>query len=777
MNIPPHNQDAPSESPVSSESKASKTRASGEKHDVFISFASEDMQQCRQIYKFLARIKKAKKNTDGAVSGDAATGPRSQEEFVRPWFSSAPGGIEPGDPFPRRIADKIDEAECFVLLLSKYSLNKTWVLDELEYANNRRRQNKIRLLIFRLDNCDISQSEGRVTLARIEKVNQNVENWKNDRRKLAHCVRRALSKGTDTPKPSLIERFMDWSQKFLTRARRETLKVGLPMLVGIIIGLALVIYASQHVLRDIISKVSHALITPAQPPLPLLRVSDDTEPKGDGITTLHTPHISGTATPGTSAELLVDGKVVETDGPVRVAANGKYTLHLAEPLGDGTHDVQVRVANLIGNFSDPSPKLSLKIVPEQRPPPERTDGVIEISTSGVRAYGANLISRDGAPYQVANDVSPLTKSTEAVKREINYKLHFTPGARQFDPLSVQAVTEGVQELLSILEENKIPRERVWVVISSGVRLLAKTDVDACLADLTEQVRKKIGNDTSIEAIRPDQETGFLLKEVLRQREMDLKDDRLTSKPEAGDAVAIDLGSGNLKGAYYNPGHGSVGDNELEHAPGITEYIPGTVTFTQSALVDAAIPSNAEERLARSEELRKNAATLIRGPLQRAYAVIPMLVQSKSVFLTGGAAWAMCRIARPDVDLSERFVIIGPDDFQRFRARVITEGQGLFDYPPDPTQQINTGDFAKFYQNMPTGIKTARNVERYQKQLTAIKKTFNRLQLLAAAEILNEMDRTLHLHAEGRVLYFCNDATFDWLASYLVEKVNQRKRPN
>ena len=94
---------------------------------------------------------------------------------------------------------------------------------------------------------------------------------------------------------------------------------------------------------------------PSPPTLVLDSVSD-TGIQGDGKTSDNTPTLSGTAGPGATVSLFIDG----SSSPVTVVADssGNWTYTPPSPLADGPHSVVATQSDLAGNTSGNStPRL------------------------------------------------------------------------------------------------------------------------------------------------------------------------------------------------------------------------------------------------------------------------------------------------------------------------------------------------------------------------------------------------------------------------------------
>jgi hypothetical protein len=453
---------------------------------------------------------------------------------------------------------------------------------------------------------------------------------------------------------------------------------------------------------------------------------------------------------------------------------------------------------------------------QNKPPPlpvlaSSNSGVVEIATSAVRGFTAKLVLRGDGSLTVSNDRPPATDSDTLVRREFGHSLTYTPAehakgrrvqeVRHFDDVSVEQVLEDVATLVTQMESLGLKRSDIWVVISSGVAQVAKAKLpdektaqvegweppkevaDACVADLVKRVRDKAGDVQDVRSVTPVQEATYLLREVFRQNERPQKDLESSFREvgdEVGDAVVIDVGSGNIKGAYINPGLGKFEGLQID---GIRRDIPGTKAFERLAAAEFARSARPDNPVEVDRVYKAAGAELVGKPLKDEYNNISMLGESRRVYLAGGAVWLMCRLTRPDADLDSRYVLLkGPgddhyfaeDDFTRLRDRLVAEGDAAFEYPAAAV-------VGKPYEPTlkPRLLKLAGDPARearYRKELQAVKVKFNRSQRLAAAEILNVIDDSL-LRITKREVYFVNDGLFDYLASYLVEKVNEREALN
>lgn len=101
-----------------------------------------------------------------------------------------------------------------------------------------------------------------------------------------------------------------------------------------------------------------------------------TSPSDGEVLTDPTPEITGTAEPGATVEVIIDGEVV---GTTEADDEGNWTFTPSEPLTDAEHTVEAVAIDPVGNRSDPSEPVTFAIDATAPAPPEitePTDGTI-----------------------------------------------------------------------------------------------------------------------------------------------------------------------------------------------------------------------------------------------------------------------------------------------------------------------------------------------------------------------------------------------------------------
>ncbi|WP_372400702.1 Ig-like domain-containing protein (plasmid) [Azospirillum sp. HJ39] len=100
-------------------------------------------------------------------------------------------------------------------------------------------------------------------------------------------------------------------------------------------------------------------VAPATPSVPVLAAGQDTGTSAtDGLTNISRPTVGGTAEPGATVTVLVDGTAV---GTTTAGTDGSWSYSLTTPLAEGTHAIASRATDPAGNSSGTSAALTLTI--------------------------------------------------------------------------------------------------------------------------------------------------------------------------------------------------------------------------------------------------------------------------------------------------------------------------------------------------------------------------------------------------------------------------------
>ncbi|MBP2230998.1 autotransporter-associated beta strand protein [Azospirillum agricola] len=122
-------------------------------------------------------------------------------------------------------------------------------------------------------------------------------------------------------------------------------------------------------------------LAPDAPSVPVLAAGQDSGSSAtDGLTNVDRPTIGGTAEPGSTVTVMIDGvaRGTTTAGP-----GGAWSFTVTDPLTDGAHSITTTATDRAGNVSPASPALALVI--DATPPVLSTPSLAPGSDSGVSA--------------------------------------------------------------------------------------------------------------------------------------------------------------------------------------------------------------------------------------------------------------------------------------------------------------------------------------------------------------------------------------------------------
>lgn len=243
-------------------------------------------------------------------------------------------------------------------------------------------------------------------------------------------------------------------------------------------------------------------------------------------------------------------------------------------------------------------------------------GLIEIGAKGVKAYSFDLdrVIHDATCSQGGEENDAYLKCLDPQTLE----------SKNVNPISdsdFQDTTKAVEQLASDLGAKGIAADHLYTVISSS---MAKDEVRADQLVGRLKSDKALGLKHPIDKINADQEATFGLRGALAILPDNVR------KLRAGQAALVDMGGGNVKGAYANIDGSDVtfdvgfGTNNSAAA---IEKARGTDTFGQAA-----------------DKWRKAVfVPALRPQLERKQGV----TNRNRVYLIGGIVWALVTMTHPE----------------------------------------------------------------------------------------------------------------------------------
>jgi len=396
--------------------------------------------------------------------------------------------------------------------------------------------------------------------------------------------------------------------------------------------------------------------------------------------------------------------------------------------------------------------------PDPVPSQTHTHGIIEISRSGMKALSYRAIRNANKQLVLAERPDPTSSVDMNVKLR-REQLEYKAIDKQFTDVSIIAVCNGTQELKSWLISEGVEERNIFVIISSGIASGIRNDV---VVGFQKQLLSSLGNVVSIEIAKAENEAEYLHSGVMKK----------LGKPKTDNAFVIDVGSGNIKGTYYDP------DGMYQS---IYDPIPGTMTLSERAATKLTQNQRRTETVLERESYVQAMDVFASAEINLELAIsrTPSIANPQltpDVYLAGGSVWAMMRIARPDISLvandSNRLIPINnistairSTDIERFRQRTILEGDDILSDAP-PSHASYATEFLRLLQINPK--RETRSVE--------LKRVMSRFKLedrIAAGALLNRLSISLKLNDKKRNVYFYNDPDFEWLSNYLEQRLNAK----
>ena len=348
-------------------------------------------------------------------------------------------------------------------------------------------------------------------------------------------------------------------------------------------------------------------------------------------------------------------------------------------------------------------------------PAARADihGGIEIGAKGVKATVVDVTGgADGYDVKV---LMSGTQNTTLVA-DLASSGRFGAGALQDTAAAVANFAARMQK------EHNVPPERLYVVGSSGLFSALAGKKDAI----------KINQDALAAAVRDA--CGLKMTFIDVDREVDLSIAGTIPPRDLGDALLLDVGGGNTKGGFRDPGHDCV-----------TVSIPyGSVTFTDLVKKRSDKGTFAESAAALREEVLAPA-------LKKSAEGKPGLRQRPRVYLSGGASWALATLVRPG-DRAD-YVALTADDVDAYR-KLLRATPGAF-----PAPELSA-------------IPDAAVREAARKEIEQVKGVFQPEQLVAGAEILKALSDEFGF--KDRKVSFVRHAQVAWIVAYVAEKAGAPK---
>ena len=306
----------------------------------------------------------------------------------------------------------------------------------------------------------------------------------------------------------------------------------------------------------------------------------------------------------------------------------------------------------------------------------------------------------------------------------------------FTQPTFQSTLAGFTNLYhSALNDYKISPEKIFTVVSSGVKIQAeKADKTNWIQNLVDSFRIKINE--------PNRQVELV--DVLQEAKLS----HLGIVPESRrfNTFLIDIGSGNTKGGYFP--NGNTTDFKLFQLSWGTKSIANA---TQKRLQDDVSIYNFGKQLYRVLAGSANDEIIYSVNLSGAYNM------SDNIAFSGGIAWSVATLISPEL-IENPVIPVTYEDVETFYDRIFKDYASLSDVEivkplTDPT--LNKAAIAKEVQR--------------------VNKVFDQQSLLAGTGLLLKIMRQFEGIYEKKQFYLVKNGQVGWISAYVdqtISKTNQ-----
>ncbi len=328
-------------------------------------------------------------------------------------------------------------------------------------------------------------------------------------------------------------------------------------------------------------------------------------------------------------------------------------------------------------------------------------GGIEVGSKGIKAVVVEVDPASGAVKTLMEG-----NTNTSLAQDVNKSGVFAADA-------IEETAEAVGKFASrIKDEFHVPTDRIALIGSSG--LPKATNRDA----MAQAVASAAGL-PAMTILSPDQEVLYSIKGLFE------------AQADRDKALLVDIGSGNTKGGFLQ-------------GPGVVRFeVPlGSVTFENRASAEAA--KDMKEFAETAAKLRD--AELV-PTLRKQVADHPELARRSEVVLTGGAAYAMATLLKPE-QIQAETVLLTAQDIARYAELVHKPKIEAAGPPPGPGTPA-------------------------EKEVRKVLDTFSSKNLIAGSEILSAQVTALQL--EGKTLRFDRRGLMALIRGKVLEQVEADRK--
>ncbi len=295
----------------------------------------------------------------------------------------------------------------------------------------------------------------------------------------------------------------------------------------------------------------------------------------------------------------------------------------------------------------------------------------------------------------------------------------------------QATVSAMSSLYSTaLNTYDIPAERIFTVVSSGVKVTAeKEDKSNWIKNLVDSVKLKIKEpNRTIEVV-----------DVIEEARLS----HLGIVPESKrfSTFLIDIGSGNTKGGYFPSGN--VKEFKLFQ---LTWGTKSTANATEKRMEDDKSVANFNKQLSRVLAGAVNTEVIYGVNASGAYNL------SDNIAFSGGIVWSVATLLFPEL-IDNSIVSVTFDDVLKFNEKLYTNYPSLLD--------------SAILKNLKD---TALDKGAIAKEIKRVHQVFDQKSLLAGTGLLLKIMRQFVGIYETKQFFFVKNGQVGWISAYVDQSI-------
>lgn len=303
----------------------------------------------------------------------------------------------------------------------------------------------------------------------------------------------------------------------------------------------------------------------------------------------------------------------------------------------------------------------------------------------------------------------------------------------FTQPTFQATLTGLYGLYNTaLTSYNIPADRIFTVVSSGVKALAEKE------DKMSWV-KNLGDSFKLMIKDPQRE----LKVVDAAEEARLSHLGIVPESRRFTTFLIDIGSGNTKGGYFP--NGNTKNIKLFELSWGTKSVANA---TDKRVADDKSISNFDKQLFRVLSGEANDQIVYQVNLSGAYNM------SDNIAFSGGIAWSVATLMLPEM-IDNPVVLVTYDEVEKFSEKLISNYSSLTD----------SAILKKITD--PTLDKTAIGSE-----VKKVNKVFDQRSLMAGTALLLKIMRQFEGVYEKKQFFLVKNGQVGWISAYVNQSVSK-----